>query len=53
MEMTVMVKAVTDGRYPVKVSGPLAGLVHEFRLELIGRDSRRGWRWTMRMCWRT
>ncbi|MCA2230243.1 tyrosine-type recombinase/integrase [Nonomuraea aurantiaca] len=30
-----MVKAATDGRYPVRVSGPLAGLVHEFRLELI------------------
>ncbi|MGV9386728.1 tyrosine-type recombinase/integrase [Nonomuraea sp. NPDC003707] len=30
-----MVKAATDGRYPVKVSGPLAELVHEFRLELI------------------
>jgi len=37
MEVTLMVKAATDGRYPVKVSGPLAGLVHEFRLELIGR----------------
>lgn len=32
-----MVKAATDGRYPVNVSGPLAGLVHEFRLELIRR----------------
>jgi len=32
-----MVKAATDGRHPVKVSGPLAGLVHEFRLELIRR----------------
>lgn len=30
-----MVKAATDGRYPVRVLGPLAGLVHEFRLELI------------------
>ncbi|MBF8194640.1 tyrosine-type recombinase/integrase [Nonomuraea sp. K274] len=30
-----MVKAATDGRYPVRVSGPLAGLVHDFRLELI------------------
>ncbi|GAA1013188.1 putative integrase/recombinase y4rA [Acrocarpospora pleiomorpha] len=30
-----MVKAATDGRYPVRVSGPLTGLVHEFRLELI------------------
>ncbi|TDD06808.1 hypothetical protein E1292_14730 [Nonomuraea deserti] len=30
-----MVKAATDGRYPVRVAGPLAGLVHEFRLELI------------------
>jgi integrase len=30
-----MVKAATDGRYPVKVSGPLTGLVHQFRLELI------------------
>jgi len=37
MEVTLMVKAATDGRYPVKVSGPLAGLVHEFRLELIRR----------------
>ncbi|SDI89134.1 hypothetical protein, partial [Nonomuraea jiangxiensis] len=32
-----MVRAATDGRYPVRVSGPLAGLVHEFRLELIGQ----------------
>lgn len=30
-----MVEAATDGRYPVRVSGPLAGLAHEFRLELI------------------
>lgn len=32
-----MVKAATDGRYPVRVSGPLAEMVHPFRLELIGR----------------
>jgi integrase/recombinase XerD len=32
-----MVKAATDGRYPVRVSGPLAEVVHEFRLELIRR----------------
>jgi site-specific recombinase XerC len=37
MEVKLMVKAATDGRYPVEVSGPLAGVVHEFRLELIGR----------------
>ena len=30
-----MVKAATDGRYPVRVSGPLAEVVREFRLELI------------------
>lgn len=28
---------VMDGRYPVRVSGPLASLVHPFRLELIRR----------------
>lgn len=28
-------KAATDGRYPVRVSGPLAEVVHEFRVELI------------------
>lgn len=32
-----MVQAATDGRYPVRVSGPLAEVVHEFRLELIRR----------------
>lgn len=28
---------VMDGRYPVRVSGPLAPMVHPFRLELIHR----------------
>ncbi|WP_190822592.1 hypothetical protein [Saccharopolyspora pogona] len=28
---------VMDGRYPVRVSGPLAPVVHSFRAELIGR----------------
>jgi integrase/recombinase XerD len=37
MEVGIMVKAATDGRYPVRVSGPLAEVVHEFRLELICR----------------
>lgn len=32
-----MVKAATDGRYPVRVSGPLALSVHPFRLELVRR----------------
>ncbi|MEU7160345.1 tyrosine-type recombinase/integrase [Streptomyces chrestomyceticus] len=32
-----MVKAATDGRYPVRVSGPLALSVHPFRLELMQR----------------
>jgi integrase/recombinase XerD len=32
-----MVKAATDGRYPVRVSGPLALSVHPFRLELMRR----------------
>lgn len=32
-----MVKAATDGRYPVRVSGPLASVVHPFRLELMRR----------------
>ncbi len=37
MEVGLVVKAATDGRYPVRVSGPLAGMVHAFRLELIRR----------------
>ncbi|MDN3059773.1 hypothetical protein PH213_35670 [Streptomyces sp. SRF1] len=32
-----MVKAATDGRYPVRVSGPLALSVHPFRLESVRR----------------
>ena len=32
-----MVKAATDGRYPVRVSGPLALAIHPFRLELMRR----------------
>lgn len=32
-----MVIAATDGRYPVRVSGPLALSVHPFRLELMRR----------------